>query len=573
MAGRGQKDGETRLDLIKANSGILKSVIDGMRPIKPSAKMIIVSNPCDALAYVAQEHAGLPMSQVFGSGTVLDSKRLQVALAKKVGVSSQSVTLYVLGEHGDSQFPAASLANIGGIPLLEAECMQNVDLYDESKKSAQKAYSIISKKGYTAIGVGRAVEDIVDCVLKDRRMTLPVSVRVPGKNCCLSLPCVVGWSGVERILEHVTEHLSDAEISLYHSSIRAMQAAVGSPVDPEPTVVRAEGGAQPSLTIKDLQEDVKQVASKGGGGVSMSSLVVPEVNRTKALHVAIVGAGFVGTCTAMALLCAEAVAKVTLTDVNAEKCDGEVRALEDGNGRIEMALPAQAGQADIMVITAGRGQRDGETRLDLIKANAAIMKSVIDGMQPIKSTAKIIVVSNPCDALTYVAQEVSGLPHAQVFGSGTVLDTRRLRISLGEHGDSQFPVASLTNVGGVPLLKCKHMEGVNLAEEAKQSATKAYSIIGKKGYTAFGVARAVQTIIEAVADNQEKVMPVSVRVPGKQCCLSLPCVVGSDGVHRILENVTNHFSTEERAMYEGSIQGMETAVAAVKEALTTSEQP
>merc|ERR1719498_761421 len=124
-------------------------------------------------------------------------------------------------------------------------------------------------------------------------------------------------------------------------------------------------------------------------------------------------------------------ARVTLTDVNEDKCRGEVLDLEDTGGSIEFATPAEAGQADVIVISAGRGQRDGETRLDLVKANSAIMRSVIAGMQPIKKTAKIIVVSNPCDALTYVAQESSGLPISQVFGSGTVLDSRRLRVEVG----------------------------------------------------------------------------------------------------------------------------------------------
>merc|ERR1719498_356569 len=124
-------------------------------------------------------------------------------------------------------------------------------------------------------------------------------------------------------------------------------------------------------------------------------------------------------------------ARVTLTDVNEDKCRGEVLDLEDTGGQCFYATPAEAGQADVIVVSAGRGQKEGETRLDLVKANSAIMRSVIAGMQPIKKTAKIIVVSNPCDALTYVAQESSGLPISQVFGSGTVLDSRRLRVELG----------------------------------------------------------------------------------------------------------------------------------------------
>merc|ERR1712136_625890 len=195
------------------------------------------------------------------------------------------------------------------------------------------------------------------------------------------------------------------------------------------------------------------------------------------------------------------------------KVEGEVLDLEDSGGSIDVATPQEAGQADVIVITAGRGQKDGETRLDLIKANAAILKSVISGMQPIKSTAKMVVVSNPCDPLTYQAQLCSGLPVNQVFGSGTVLDSRRLRVDLasklnlhhssiilfvlGEHGDSQFPVPSLANVGGVPLMQHPKMKDVNLDEVCKK-------------------------IVSSILNDKKCVLPVSVRVPGKACCLSLP---------------------------------------------------
>merc|ERR1719335_1725572 len=105
-------------------------------------------------------------------------------------------------------------------------------------------------------------------------------------------------------------------------------------------------------------------------------------------HVAIVGAGFVGTCTAYALMMRRTGAFITLTDVNEKKCEGEVMDLEDSGVKIKMATPKEAGQADVIVITAGRGQKEGETRLDLVKANAGIMESILNGMKPIKKTAK-----------------------------------------------------------------------------------------------------------------------------------------------------------------------------------------
>jgi L-lactate dehydrogenase len=564
-AGRGQKEGESRLDLIAANSAIMKSIILGMQPIKSSAKIIVVSNPCDALTYVAQDYAGLPITQVFGSGTLLDSKRLAVSLAKRCLVNPRSMAMFVLGEHGDSQFPVASLANIGGVPLLKAKRMHGVDLAREAKQSANKAYSIIQKKGYTAFGIGRAVMEIVDCILKDKQTVLPVSVRVPGQNCCLSLPCVVGFNGIHSILEQVISHFSEAEAMLYAKSIMCVQEALG-------TAAGMGIGRQISLSVLGGPVQNPQPAECLNYPQPM-----PDAGpRLKGMHVAVIGAGFVGTSTAFALLCAAATAHVTLTDVNAEKCLGEVLDLEDGDGRVEMASSQEAGQADIIVITAGRGQREGETRLDLLKANSAIMRSIIAGMQPIKQSAKIIVVSNPCDALTFVAQESAGLPLGQVFGSGTVLDSRRLctavahkigvspasvnLLVLGEHGDSQFPAASLATIGGVPLQQCQQMVGIDLADEARRSASKAYSIIKKKGYTSFGVAQAVVRIIRAVVGDEQQVLPVSVRVPNKNCCLSLPCVVGINGVERAFDHVAEHFTPEEKAKYDSSIETMEEVV-------------
>lgn len=300
-------------------------------------------------------------------------------------------------------------------------------------------------------------------------------------------------------------------------------------------------------------------------------------NRERAWHVAIVGAGFVGTSCAFALVCKGTGANVTLTDVNAKKCEGEVLDLEDGGAKVAVATPKEAGQADVIVITAGRAQREGETRLDLVKANSGIMRSVIEGMKPLNPRAKIIVVSNPCDVLTYVAQECSGLPESQVFGSGTVLDSMRLRIAvsqaievssasinlmvLGEHGDSQFPVASLANIGGVPMLKAPCMRGVDLDKMAKDSASKAYDIIAKKGYTAFGIGQAVETIVDAVINDRGVVLPVSVRVPGRSCCLSMPSVVRVNGVERVVDNIVQHFSSSEASRFQASVEGMEKIIA------------
>merc|ERR1719498_2329944 len=290
--------------------------------------------------------------------------------------------------------------------------MQGVDLNELAAAAARKAYEIISKKRYTAFGVGTCVAKIVENVLKNSRTVLPVGVRIPGKDAVMSMPAVVGINGIESI-EDIAPYLSPEENAKWDAGVEHMELAVkvmNGEVDPK------------SIPQPDAKAELPKY-------------IRPPLEQFECgqhpTHVAIVGAGFVGTTSAFACLLKGTGARVTLTDVMEDKCRGEVLDLEDTGGSISYATPQEAGQADVIVISAGRGQREGETRLDLVKANSNIMRSVIKGMQPIKKTAKIIVVSNPCDALTYVAQEASGLPQAQVFGSGTVLDSRRLRVELG----------------------------------------------------------------------------------------------------------------------------------------------
>lgn len=184
-------------------------------------------------------------------------------------------------------------------------------------------------------------------------------------------------------------------------------------------------------------------------------------------RVAIIGAGSVGAAVAYAVLLRHVCSEVVLNDVDEKVCKGQVADLEDGsfltNSRVKYGTLKDCGQCDLIVITAGAKQREGETRVQLIDRNHAILKSVINGMKPLKPSAILLLVSNPVDVLAYFAQKLSGLPPNQVFGSGTFLDTARLRRAiahkvgvadtavhayvLGEHGDSQFCAWSSAHIG------------------------------------------------------------------------------------------------------------------------------
>eukprot|EP01116_Phalansterium_solitarium_P003722 TRINITY_DN1454_c0_g1_i1.p2 TRINITY_DN1454_c0_g1~~TRINITY_DN1454_c0_g1_i1.p2 ORF type:complete len:307 (+),score=128.05 TRINITY_DN1454_c0_g1_i1:122-1042(+) len=293
------------------------------------------------------------------------------------------------------------------------------------------------------------------------------------------------------------------------------------------------------------------------------------VNQTK---ISIIGAGSVGAAIAYALMFKKVAAEMLLVDIDTARRDGEVLDMSDGafytGTKVKAGSYQEAGQTDIVVITAGVKQREGETRLQLLDRNRRILTSVIDSMKPLNPNLIIILVTNPCDIMTTFAQRVSGLPRSQVFGSGTFLDTQRLRKAvadriqvsetavhayiIGEHGDSQVAAFSSATVGGMPLLDFPVEPRLTIDElstMADQAKNKAYAIIKAKGATYFGIASVVASICESIVFNQQTIRPVSCYIDKYQTYVSMPCVLGSKGIERILELP---LSDEEKAAFESS---------------------
>ncbi|MBE6720695.1 MAG: L-lactate dehydrogenase [Ruminococcaceae bacterium] len=282
-----------------------------------------------------------------------------------------------------------------------------------------------------------------------------------------------------------------------------------------------------------------------------------EINSRKA---AIVGCGFVGSASAFALMESGLFSEVVLIDNNKDKAAGE--ALDISHG-LPFAKPMQiyAGDyadisdASIIIVTAGAGQKPGETRLDLVKKNVGIFKSVIPEIAKYNQNGILLIVANPVDILTYVAAKLSGFPSNRVFGSGTVLDSARLKYLLGEHlgvdprsvhafiigehGDSEIAAWSSANVSGIPLNSFCEMRGHynhnkamhEIADEVKNSA---YEIIEKKGATYYGIAMSVKRICEAIVRDEKSILPVSSIQKGdygiEGVSLSMPAIVGKHGV-------------------------------------------
>ena len=209
-AGAKQHPGQTRLDLAATNVGILRSLMPGLVERAPNAVFVIVSNPCDVLTVIAQRESGLPASQIFASGTVLDSSRLRWTLAERAGVSTSSVHAMIVGEHGDSEFALWSQARIGPVPVAEwtvdgglAFSTSDLDRIANDVKNA--AYKVIAGKGATNYAIGLSGARIVEAILRDEGAVLPVSSVLENyhgvSGVALSVPSVVDASGVSRVID------------------------------------------------------------------------------------------------------------------------------------------------------------------------------------------------------------------------------------------------------------------------------------------------------------------------------------------------------------------------------------
>ena len=275
---------------------------------------------------------------------------------------------------------------------------------------------------------------------------------------------------------------------------------------------------------------------------------------------AVIGCGFVGAATAFTLMQSKLFSELVLLDANHDKAVGEAEDIGHGipfAGEMDIYAGDYDDIADcsIIIVTAGANQKPNETRLDLVQKNVAIYKSIIPEIAKRNYEGILLIVSNPVDILTYVAQKLSGLPERRVIGSGTVLDTARLKYALsqhlnvdsrnihsfiiGEHGDSEIAAWSSTNISGVPLDDFLEMRGhmhpdMDKQEIAEKVKNSAYDIIAKKHATYYGIAMSVRRICECIVRDEKSILPISTVMHGdfgiEDVCLSMPTILSSEGV-------------------------------------------
>jgi L-lactate dehydrogenase len=288
------------------------------------------------------------------------------------------------------------------------------------------------------------------------------------------------------------------------------------------------------------------------------------VSESGHIKIAIIGVGAVGATAAYALMISGIGEEIVLVDVNEHKAEGEAMDLAQGAPfvrpvNIRAGKYADCAGAQVVVITAGAAQRPGESRLDLVKRNAQIFRDMVPQIAQAAPEAVLLIVANPVDILTYASLEFSGFPPSRVIGSGTVLDTARLRALIsqklqvdprsvhayviGEHGDSEVVAWSRATVAGMPINEFCSQRGRPCdaemqAQISAQVRRAAYEIIERKGATFYAIGLSIRQIVESILRNQNTVLSVSTLLTGQLgvsgVCLSLPAIVCRDGVEAVL---------------------------------------
>ena len=287
--------------------------------------------------------------------------------------------------------------------------------------------------------------------------------------------------------------------------------------------------------------------------------------KTKGNKISIIGAGFVGSTTAFALMTSGLASEIVIVDINKEKAEGEAMDLSHGAPFVR-PIDITSGEysdtkdSDIIIITAGIGPKPGDTRLTCISKNLKVFQSIIPEVVKFSPNSILVIVSNPVDILTYIAYKLSGFPSNRVIGSGTVLDTSRLKYILsqrfevdarnihtyimGEHGDSEIATWSLTSIAGMNVdeycdicsEKCDEEMKFNIHNDVKRAG---YNVLEKKGATYYAVALAIKRIVEAILSNENSILTVSSLLKGEygiqEVYMGVPTILGREGVKKILQ--------------------------------------
>ncbi|MED3842806.1 L-lactate dehydrogenase [Geobacillus stearothermophilus] len=307
-------------------------------------------------------------------------------------------------------------------------------------------------------------------------------------------------------------------------------------------------------------------------------------------RVVVIGTGFVGASYVFALMNQGIADEIVLIDANESKAIGD--AMDFNHGKVFAPKPVDiwhgdyddCRDADLVVICAGANQKPGETRLELVDKNIAIFRSIVESVMASGFQGLFLVATNPVDILTYATWKFSGLPHERVIGSGTILDTARFRFLLGEyfsvapqnvhayiigeHGDTELPVWSQADIGGVPIRKLVESKGEEAQKELEHIFVNvrdaAYQIIEKKGATYYGIAMGLARVTRAILHNENAILTVSAYLDGpygeRDVYIGVPAVINRNGIREVIEIELND---EEKNRFHHSAATLKSVLARV----------
>lgn len=279
--------------------------------------------------------------------------------------------------------------------------------------------------------------------------------------------------------------------------------------------------------------------------------------KRESFKIAIIGLGKVGMTTAYALVLGGIPSELVLMSRSKKKAEAERLDLEHGQHFFpELEIIAANDYSklkgtDLVIVTAGCSQSPGQTRLDLTKDNCQIIDKIGKKIKKYAKKSIVLMVTNPVDILTYRMDKLTNFKNGRVFGTGTLLDTMRYRFYLseklklhpssihtyilGEHGDHSFPALSAGTIGGVPVNEFKNWSEKLALNAYQQTRNAAYKIIEGKGSTHYGIATAITHIANTIKRDTKRVLPVSISQKNHQTAISLPCVVGRNGIEQVID--------------------------------------
>ncbi|WP_108670801.1 L-lactate dehydrogenase [Peribacillus acanthi] len=309
--------------------------------------------------------------------------------------------------------------------------------------------------------------------------------------------------------------------------------------------------------------------------------------KNKVNRVVLIGTGFVGSSYAFAMLNQGVTEELILLDVNKSKSEGDAMDLNHGLPFAPSSTKIWFGDyhdckiADVVVLTAGANQKPGETRLDLVEKNLVIFKQIVEKVMASGFDGIFLIATNPVDILTYATWKYSGLPKERVIGSGTILDTARLRYNLGnyfqvdsrnihayiigEHGDTELPVWSHANIGTKPISEAIDSKAEYKQEDLDQLfidvRDAAYKIIERKGATFYGIAMGLVRITKAILHDENSILTVSALLEGEyghsDIYIGVPCIVNRNGIKEVIELNLNE---EEKEKFSHSVEVLKNTI-------------